>query len=161
MKQALSFGVAGFTAYVGTVLVMLRVSHRTTPALVVTASSLVVYVTMIAVAASLGRPVLFWPASATYWFLAACFLMGFGAIYKSISLRILLDLLNRPGRADRYEGILNRYVQEESYQRRLSVLQEAGLAIRGAAGYEVTPKGRRLAAVVDALQRLFRIESSG
>ncbi len=161
MRQALGLGAAGFTAYLGTLLVMLRVSHRTTPALVVTASALAVYGAMIVVAASLGRTVLFWPVSATYWFLAACFLMGFGAIYKSISLRILLDLLNRPGRADRYEGILNRYVQEESYQRRLSVLQEAGLAIRGTVGYEVTPKGRRLASIIDALQRLFKIESSG
>ncbi len=160
MNLALGFGAAGFAAYVGTVLLMLRVSNRTTPALVVTTSALAVYVTMI-VAASLDRTVLFWPMSAMYWFLSACFLMGFGAIHKSISLRILLDLLNQPGRADRYEGILTRYVQQESYQRRLGILEEAGFAIRGAAGYEVTPKGRRLAATVDALQSIFKIECSG
>jgi len=38
---------------------------------------------------------------------------------------------------------------------------EAGFATRGAAGYEVTPKGRRLATIVHALQRVFKIESSG
>ena len=161
MQQALGFGVAGFAAYVGTVLVMLRVSSRTAPALVATTSGLAVYVTMIVIAASLGRTVLFWPFSATYWFLVLCFLMGFGAIYKSISLRILLDLLNQPGRADRYEGILHRYVQQESYQRRLNILVEAGLATRGRAGYEVTRRGRQRAAIVHALQGLFKIECSG
>lgn len=143
------------------VLVLLKRLNRMAPAFVVTASSLVVYVTMVLVAAGLGWPVRFWPVSATYWFLALCFLTAFGAIYKSISLRILLDLLNRPNRSERFEAILDRYVQRESYQARLSILVADGLATQETAGFQLTPKGRRIAALVRALQTLFRIERSG
>ncbi len=90
-----------------------------------------------------------------------CFLMAFGGIYKSISLRILLDLLNRPNRCDRYETILNRYVERESYQGRLRILIGDGLATRVPAGFQLTRKGRRIAAAAHALQRLFKIGTSG
>jgi hypothetical protein len=161
MKQALGVGVAGFAVYVAAALVLLRVSNRMSPALLVTTAGLAVYAAVLGVAVMSGPGVLFWPMSAAYWFLTLAFLMGFGAIYKSISLRILLDLLDRPGHADRYEAILNRYVQHESYQHRLSVLTEGGLARRGPAGCEVTSKGRRLAAIVEALQGFFKIAYSG
>ena len=161
MKQALGLGLAGFAAYVATALVLLRLSNRTSPARLVTAAGLAVYAAVVAVAAMSGRGVLFWPMSAAYWFFTLIFLMGFGAIYKSISLRILLDLLERPGHADRYDAILNRYVQHESYHHRLSLLTEGGLARRGPAGCEVTPRGRRLAAIVQVLQGFFKIEYSG
>jgi len=131
------------------------------PALAVMTGSVVVYVTMLLDAAGLGRAVRFWPVSATYWFLALCFLTAFGAIYKSISLRILLDLLNRPDRSERLEAILDRYVRRESYQARLSILVADGLATQETAGFRLTPKGRRIAALVRALQRFFRIERSG
>ena len=134
MGEVLTTGGLGFVAYLTVVLVLVRVLNRMAPALVVTASSLVVYVTMLLVAARLGRAVRFWPVSATYWFLALCFLTAFGAIYKSISLRILLDLLNRPDRSERLEAILDRYVRRESYQARLSILVADGLTTQETAG---------------------------
>jgi hypothetical protein len=116
---------------------------------------------MVGVAAGLGQRVLFWPLSASYWFLTLCFLMAFGAIYKSISLRILLDLLDRPNRSESGEAILKRYVQHESYRDRLRILVTDGLATREHAGFQLTRKGRRIAATARAVQRLFRIERSG
>src|SRR5262245_14626887 len=158
MRLALGLGVAGFAAYVAVALVLLRVSRRTSPALLVTTTGLAVYGMVLVAVAVPGRAVLFWPVSAAYWFFTLIFLMAFGAIYKSISLRILLDLFHQPGRADRYDTILNRYVQQESYHHRLHLLIQGELARRGPAGCEVTPKGRRLAAIVEALQGVFKIE---
>ena len=127
----------------------------------VTATSVGIYLAMVGTVAGLGRRVLFWPLSASYWFLAFCFLMAFGAIYKSISLRILLDLLDRPNRSESYEAILERYVQHESYQDRLGILVADGLATREHAAFQLTRKGRRIAATAHAVQRLFKIERSG
>ena len=91
----------------------------------------------------------------------AAFLMAFGALYKSISLRILLDLLDRPGHAGLYSAILARYVAAESFENRLTVMQENGFAVPTPAGYALTDKGRRLAGLVGVLHRLFAIERSG
>ncbi len=161
MRQALGMGAVGFMAYVATVLVLLRAFRRTAPPLVVTGSSVGVYGAMVVAAAGLSRGVMFWPASVTYWFLALCFLLAFGAIYKSISLRILRDLLDRPDRSESYEAIVKRYVQHESYQDRLRILVSDGLATREAAGFQLTHKGRRIAAAAHAIQRFFKIERSG
>jgi hypothetical protein len=76
-------------------------------------------------------------------------------------LRILLDLLDRPGNAGLYSAILARYVVAESFESRLIVMQENGLAVLTPAGYALTDKGRRLARAVAALHRLFAIERSG
>lgn len=160
-SDCLGIGGAGFLAYLAAILVLLRLVDRMSPALVVTGTALVVYLGMLAVAAGLERPVLFWRMSAAYWFLTGSFLMMFGAIYKSISLRILLDLLDQPSWSDRHQAILDRYVERESYEERLRILAKDGLATRSPAGFQLTPKGRRLAAAVKRCQDLFRIAQSG
>ena len=160
MVYALLTGALGFVGYFAFVLVALRALRRSSPAVIATASSIVVYIVMLAAVAAGGRPVLFWPVSATYWFLALSFLMVFGAIYKSVSLRILLYLLNQPSRADHYAMILARYVETESYQDRLHILIEGGLATRGATGFQLSPMGRRIAFTILAVQTLYRIEHS-
>ncbi len=161
MDQALETGVLGFAAYFAAVLMLLRTLNRQEPALVVTATSVAAYVAMLVGATGLGQKILFWPVSVTYWFLALCFLMVFGAIYKSVSLRIVFDLYKQPNRSDRYEAILDRYVQRESYQDRLRILVVDGLATREPTGLQLTPKGHGIAAVAHALQRFFQIEHSG
>ena len=84
--------------------------------------------------------------------------MGFGAVYKSISLRILLRLLERPGHAEDYAAVLARYVTDESFESRLKVMEAYGFAQFTPGGYALTEKGRRLAQTIDWLQRLFAIK---
>ena len=162
MLEAFATGAVGFAAYLAAVLVLLRGAPRMAPSILVTATAPVVYVAILAasVAVASGR-VLFWPLSASYWFLTVSFLMAFGAIHKSISLRILLDLLDCPGRCDRYDAILRRCVEYESYRARLEIIESDGLATREATGFRLTPKGRRIAAIAHGCQRLFKIEHSG
>lgn len=159
--HALVAGALGFGAYLAAVVVLLRTLARWTPTLIVTATSVGTYLAVVGVAGGIGRRVPFWPLSASYWFLTLCFAMAFGAIYKSISLRILLDLLHRPGRSDTHEAILKRYVQQESYHERVRILVANGMATRERTGFQLTRKGRRLAAAVHTVQMFFRIERSG
>jgi hypothetical protein len=161
MRTAVATGLAGFAAYLLLVIVLLRTLRGMAPSLVVTIASIVAYVGTVATALASDSTVLFWPLSASYWFFALCFLMVFGAIYKSISLRILLDLSKRPHRTDRYESVLSRYVEGESYQDRLTVMLTAGLVVGGAQALRLTTKGRRLAGTVDRIQTMYKIERSG
>jgi hypothetical protein len=155
------FGTWGFVVYVAMVAIALRLPWTNSPARATIGLALFAYFMVLAAAAVLGRNANFWTVSIVFWFPALLFLMGFGAVYKSISFRILLDLLDRPGRTELYSAILARYVATESFENRLAVMQEHGFAVLTSAGFELTDKGRRLAKVISAMQRLFAIQRSG
>jgi hypothetical protein len=59
------------------------------------------------------------------------------------------------------ESIRATYIEEESYQRRLAVLEAEGFAVREPAGFRLTARGRRLAGAVAAIQGAFAIRASG
>jgi hypothetical protein len=158
---ALPIGFGGFVLYLAIVAGALRQSWARSPARIAVGSALLAYVGVVGSAALLGRGANFWLLSTFYWFPAMVFLMVFGAVYKSISLRILLDLLARPAYAELYSGLLVRYVETESFERRLEVMLENSFATLTPDGYALTDKGRRLARGVTALQRLFAIKQSG
>jgi hypothetical protein len=155
------FGIGGFVFYLAAVAIILRLPGAVSPARAVMGMALLAYAAAVVAAAVFGRNVNFWTMSIVFWFATLLFLMVFGALYKSVSLRILLDLLDRPGRAGLYSAILARYVAAESFESRLAVMQENGFAVPTPAGYALTDKGHRLARLVGALQRLFAIERSG
>jgi hypothetical protein len=157
----LAGGAAGFVIYVATVAVTLRQSWVRSPARVAVGSALLVYVAVLGATMALGRGGNFWTLSILFWFPTLVFLMGFGAVYKSISLRILLHLLGRPGQRELYSAVLALCVEAESFEKRLDVMRENGFATLTPAGYALSDKGRRLTQVTAALQKLFAIERSG
>jgi hypothetical protein len=161
IEAGITQGLLGFVLYLGAVAVLLRVARRTEPALLVVAAALVCCFLTLAVLLGIGLRVNFWEYATSYWFFALCFLMAFGAIYKSISLRILLDLSMKPGRADDYDSMLARYIAEESYQNRLRVIQDKRLAARVGDRFVLTDRGRLVARSVRAIQEVFRITRSG
>jgi hypothetical protein len=156
-----AFGIGGFAVYLAAVAIVLRLPWAFWPARAAIGIALLAYATVVAAAALFGRNANFWTVSIVFWFATLLFLMAFGALYKSVSLRILLDLRDRPGHAGLYSAILGRYVAAESFESRLAVMQENGFAVLTPAGYVLTDKGHRLARLVGALHRLFAIERSG
>jgi hypothetical protein len=154
-------GAVAFAVYVIAALVMLRVARRVEPALVVVALAPLAWVAAIPLLLMLGKRFNFWVFTASYCFLTLGFQMAFGAVYKSLSLRILTNMLQQPGRADSYEAIFSRYLVEDSYQNRLAVTQEKGLVKLQDGHYELTESGRKLASRTQAVQRVFGILRSG
>ena len=161
MSADIWLGTAGFVLYIATVAAALRLARGRSPAGVAIGAAFAVYAVVLAAAAVISCEANFWTTSIFFWFPTVVFLMGFGAVYKSVSLRILLDLLLRPGHAERYSAMLARYVAAESFENRLVVMQGSGLTVATSAGYALTGRGRLLAGVVGALQGLFAIERSG
>jgi hypothetical protein len=151
---------AGFLVYLLSVCAAIRIwsDH---PAQVVIGVAVIAYPAALLVALMLGGHISFWIYSAIYSSLTLMFLMAFGAVYKSISLRILLDLYKSPGRAERYEAMLRRLVQAESFEARLDVMQSSGFVRRAGDRYVLQKRGDRLARRVRALQAVFGIERSG
>ena len=161
MWTALLFGGLGFLLYLACAVLTLRIACAVGPSRIVIGAAVVVGIVTVAGALVMRPVIFFWPLFASYSLLSLTFLLVFGAVYKSISLRILGDLLQRPERSDDYQGILARYIEEESYRARLSLLVSEGLAEREDAGFRLTPKGWHLAKAVSNLQRFFAIRSSG
>lgn len=151
----------GFVAYVLSLTVLLRLVRGAGPTLVVLAAAIAIGVLAIAVSAGLGQRVNFWGFAASYGFFTLTFLMGFGAIYKSISLRILLDLSNRPGRAELYDRVLDRFIVQESFRNRLAVIEEQQFAARIGGCFALTRRGRRLACAIAMIQKFYRVGRSG
>ncbi|MCW4116987.1 hypothetical protein NPA31_018670 [Aurantimonas sp. MSK8Z-1] len=154
-------GFLAFLLYLATIMLRLRLSKAARPSATVVTSAALVCLVALALCLLFGDAVPFWSFAATYGFLTLCFLMVFGAVYKSISLRILLDLSRRPGHRDGYDAVMARYIVEESYQSRLSVILENGYATVNSGHYALTERGRRLATAVRGVQRVFNIETSG
>jgi hypothetical protein len=161
MPASIVLGAAGFVVYVAAVAVMLRLRRTASPALVAVGAALFAYVAMLTAAIGINRAVNFWAMSAIFWFPTMVFLMLFGALYKSVSLRILADLLARPGHAELCSVILQRYIAAESFETRLALILENRWAVPTSGCYALTDSGQRLARLVSALQRMFAIQRSG
>ena len=161
MWTALFLGGLGFLLYLVVAVIMLRRAHAVGPSRIVIGAAVIVGIVTVAGALVMRPVIFFWPLFASYSLLSLMFLLAFGAVYKSISLRILGDLLQRPERSDDYQRIVARYIEEESYRARLSLLVSEGLAEREDSRFRLTPKGWRLAKAIASVQRFFAIRSSG
>ncbi|WP_376984603.1 hypothetical protein [Bosea sp. R86505] len=164
MNASLFIGLAWFACAFLAILAALRVS-RSEPAMLVVATPLAVYVLGLAAASmtSFADPALnFWIVSIVYWFLVLSFLMAFGAIYKSLSLRMLLSLLEAEARTLDDTELAERYIKQQSFQDRLGVMVDKRLAVIQPDGRVVlTPRGRSIAQLTRRIQNLYRIEKSG
>ena len=153
-------GIGLFVAYVAVVMAALRLSSREPAGLVILAAAFV-YAIGLPLLAAIGIPVNVWYLTVVYGFLALSFLMVFGAVYKSLSLRMLLDLLQARGHALDERHLAERYIKAQSFHDRLVVMVEKGLAQRMGARIGLSARGRRVAGAARALQTLYRIEKSG
>ena len=160
MNAAFVSAGVGALLWLLVVLVLLRVTRRS-PALVVTGSATLVYVIVLIASSAFVTRLAFWPFSSAYGFLTLSLLMVFGALYKSVSLRMLGDLSKVSGHAVPERELLAHYIEEDSFGRRVAILLDQGHAERGADGLRLSIKGRRFAAAIHRLQRAFAIRASG
>lgn len=161
IPHSIMLGFAAFVFYLLAVLILLRVCPERT-ALRVVVLAAVFFAPLSAAALTLsGLEANFWSFTVSYSFFTLCFLMAFGAIYKSISLRMMMDLLKRPGHANDMDVIVKNYLTEDSFQDRLAVVQQNFLVDRTEGWYVLTVKGRAFAGRIRCVQRLFNITKSG
>jgi hypothetical protein len=153
-------GAAAFAIYLVAVLVFLRL-ERDRAAAVVVILAIVVYFSGLIAPLLTGITLNFWEYTAVFCFFTLTFLMAFGAIYKSVSLRMLEFLLDHPNHAASKDALLTRYVAEESFEHRLDVIQQSRFAARLPDGFVLTGKGRTVARAVTCLHALFAIERIG
>src|ERR1700722_13814356 len=141
-----------------TMLILLRITKKPSPPTLFCLSSLLFYTTGKIVLIFLQIPLKFFQFSASYWFWTFSTMMVFFAVYKSISLRMMMNLQRRPSTLNE---ILSNYIQQESYTSRIDVLVQNELIKKTSGGYQLTLKGKRCAMIIGLVQKLFNINQSG
>jgi hypothetical protein len=153
-------GFGGTIFHILFTAIIIRHSSRS-PALIVLIVGFICYTSLFFIPAATGLRHSFWSLSISYWFGSLSFLMVFGAIYKSVSLRMMLDLLDSPEHSLPEQDLLASYIKSTSFEDRLDVSLKSGLAEKSPEGYLLLPKGRMVARLVQGLHRAFAIKKSG
>jgi hypothetical protein len=88
------------------------------------------------------------------------YIFAFGAVYKSVSLDILLSLASRPGREAPLSDIVEHQVPN-LLRARTAILVDGGLAACVDSSFVATTSGQKTAARIAGLRRAFGIGSTG
>ena len=102
----------------------------------------------------------YWSAASIFSFGVMSYIFAFGAVYKSVSLEILLDVAERPARQVPLSDIVERQVPG-IFRGRTKILVDSGLAERTDSFFVATAAGRKLAGRIARLRRAFAIGDTG
>ena len=124
-------------------------------------SSLLSYICILIMIGLFTKVVNIYTYSSFYWFLVMASLFYYFCLTKSVSVRILTDLLDDDLKELEYNVLLNSYLTQDSFLNRLNVLLHRNLISLKEKGYKVTEKGGRVASLYIKIQKLFLIKNSG
>lgn len=155
----LSGGLA-VTAFLVLVQLAARLAPKAAPVAVYFGTGMAVHLGATAIAAASLPAFSYWHAAALYWFGFMAYLFVFGAIYKSISLKILRALWQAPGHALAVAEITGGVVLP-SFTDRVQVLLDGGLIEATPEGYRITAQGQKIAGRIAAVHRFFGIDRCG
>jgi hypothetical protein len=136
------------------------------------AGSSIAAVTLLAIAAIISHAVSvtigamnlqqfqYWNAASVFGFGAMLYVFAFGAVYKSVSLEILLDLAHRPGGSAELADIVDRKVPE-IFRGRTEILVSGGQVERTGCAFAVTAAGLAIAGRIARIRQAFAIGNTG
>ena len=97
----------------------------------------------------------------TYLFLFLLFTQIFSIFYKSISLRIIQDLMMRKSGSANFQWIHEELIVKESYRRRILELERMGIINIDGDNILLTNYGYKISQLLVAVQKKFSIIHSG
>ncbi len=137
-----------------------RSAWHVSPVIILAITAVVSHLASVALGIGLLRPFQYWNAASIFAFGAMAYVFAFGAVYKSVSLEILLKLTERRARQASLSEIVERQVPE-IFRGRTMILVDAGYATCVGDSFAVTPEGQRVASRIAGLRRIFAISDSG
>ncbi len=97
----------------------------------------------------------------TYLFLFLLFTQLFSIFYKSISLRIIQDLMLRKNGSANFQWIYEELIVKESYRRRILELESMGIVKIDGDNILLTNHGYKISQLLVAVQKKYNIIHSG
>jgi hypothetical protein len=102
----------------------------------------------------------YWDAASIFGFGVMGYVFAFGAVYKSVSLDILLGLVDRPGRKAPLADVVERQVPA-LFQGRTKILIDGGLVEQVDSRFAATEAGQIMAKRIGRLRHAFGIGDTG
>ncbi|WP_244548985.1 hypothetical protein [Bradyrhizobium canariense] len=130
------------------------------PVIVLAIAAIISHLASVALGVMTVQQFRYWDAASIFSFGAMSYIFAFGAVYKSVSLEILLDLAKRPNREVLLSDIVEHQVPN-LFRGRTDILVEAGFAECVGSSFVATAAGRKLAARIARLRRAFAIGDTG
>jgi hypothetical protein len=161
---SLAAGLSFALAHAAAVGVSLRFVRRIPPIIIHLLSAMVIGATLPAVlsivSARFQIAMPFWPAASIFYGGVIAWLYAFSAVYKSISLGILLSLDAAPKRMTALEEVARNFVLPR-FVERVDLLVADGLVSRSESGYVITAQGLEAVRRLRFIQRIFAVSGKG
>jgi hypothetical protein len=137
-----------------------RASSPIAPVTVLAAAAIVSHVASVLLGMATVGHFVYWNAASIFAFGIMLYVFAFGAVYKSVSLEILLDVAQRPGGEAPLADIVDRKVPE-IFRGRTDILVDGGQVERRGAHFVVSASGHKVASRIAAMRRAFAIGDTG
>lgn len=155
LSVSLIVGIAFSLLHILAVIISLKYIKKIAPVLLHAASALI---SLILLCLSYAMTEFaFWIALSVLAFCTSFYLFVFGAIYKSLTLRMLCasQSLNGSMTIEQLENI----VTLPTFTTRISLLQEMGKVAVENERYSLTQKGKKTAHFFNVIRRIFRVDT--
>jgi len=154
-------GVVGFIVYFVTFVTCMRTIKSSSYLKHLTLLAIIIYVMSVVLLHKINIGTQLSNFSCMYWFLVMCFYFLFFGLYKSISVRVVVDLLNAEHNSLDYSYVVNEYLSNESFNRRLAVLERQGMISKNDGCYSFSNKAKKYIVLYRLIQQMYKIKLSG
>lgn len=158
------FGIIGVAAFAVLAPIMQWMARRAAtpvpPVMILAATAILSHLASVVLGIAYVPQFQYWNAASVFSFGVMSYIFAFGAVYKSVSLEILLDVAERPRREAPLADIVERQVPG-IFRGRTDILVDSGLAERTSSGFVATAAGSKLAGRIAQLRRAFAIGDTG
>lgn len=137
-----------------------RAGLSTPPAVLLAIIAVIAHGLSVALGAANVVQFQYWNAASIFGFGVMGYVFAFGAVYKSVSLEILLDVAQRPGHTAPLADIVDR-LAPDIFRRRAEILVDGGQVERAGPLFAVTTAGRTSAGRLARIRRAFAVGDSG
>lgn len=161
---SLLIGIIGVVAFVAFAPVLQFVARRLArpmpPVICLAVAAIVSHLACVALGVMTVQPFQYWNAASIFSFGVMGYVFAFGAVYKSVSIEILLDLAKRNERQVPLSELVEHKVPD-IFLGRTNVLVDSALVERVGSSFAVTAAGQKLAGRIARLRRAFAIGDTG
>jgi hypothetical protein len=162
--MSFAFGTVGVVAFAVLAPVMQWMARRAAssvpPVIILAITAIVSHLASVVLGIAYAPQFQYWNAASIFSFGVMSYIFAFGAVYKSVSLEILLDVAERPACEVPLSDIVERQVPG-IFRGRTKILVDSGLAERTDSSFVATAAGRKLARRIARLRRVFAIGDTG
>ena len=157
---SLQLGILGLMLHILIVIMGVRFLSERAPVLIHLSGAIVAESLFVMVSLIVPQEIPFWHGSIVLGWGVIFWLFAFSAVYKSVSLSMLLRLNAAPQKDIAIPQFTAALIQP-TFTDRIRVLEKMGYITAGDEAYDITPSGERFVARFTKIRRIFGVTGDG